>query len=558
MTTKEDLLESIRNNIIGEGHLIETPFGEKPLVYADYTASGRSLKSVEQYIQHHVMPDYANTHTESSFTGKTTTQFREQAKALIRQSTNADDRYAVIFTGSGATSAINKTIEILNLRLPANLNQQYRFDSLIPESKRPVVFISLYEHHSNDLPWRESIAEVITVPFCEKNVINLEAFDALLEKYKHRPLIGSFTAASNVTGIKLPIDKISNKLKQYGALNFWDFASAAPYVDINVSRDDFDAVFISPHKFIGGPGTPGLLIIKKSLLNNTVPSLPGGGTVSWVSATRHIYLSADERREEGGTPAIIESIRAGLVFKLKDDVGTQNIMQLEKDFIKRAITKLSNNPNIDLLGNTDADRLSILSFTIRHKNKFLHYGFIVALLNDLFGIQARGGCSCAGPYGHHLLDIDHESSDQLAKMNRPNEKIYKPGWTRINFNYFINEDTFNYLIGAIDLVASYGWQLLSQYQYIEDNGVWRHKGTNEAKIYDLRAFTLAMQFDEKKTVSQPLASYIEKAREIFKESGNSLTLDNENQSRSSSIATKEAMQWFVTAEDIREETTLTD
>jgi len=477
------LVNKIRDAVIGDKQAINTSFGCKPLIYADYTASGRALDFIEQYINEEVLPFYANTHTETSYTGAQTTLLREQARDIIHRALKGCEEDQVIFCGSGATSAINKLIDILNLRLPADLDERHQLLQHIPASERAVVFIGPYEHHSNELPWRETTADLVVIPLDNNGQIDIEVLANKLQEYSERTLkIGSFSAASNVTGIKSDVDRISALLHKNNAQAFWDYAAAAPYVaiDMNANKDDQncskDAVFLSPHKFIGGPGTPGILVVKKHLLNNRVPAMPGGGTVMYVTPEDHQYTSSPVRREEGGTPAIVESIRAGLVFKLQQDVGTDLIENKESDFIQRALKRWALQPNIKILGSVSEERLSIFSLRITHEDKDLHYAYIVALLNDLFGIQARGGCSCAGPYGHALLGMDMTYSKALEKELKKGLMVMRPGWVRLNFNYFIDEDTFNYLVSAIELIAQYGAALLPYYQFDSGSGTWCYQG----------------------------------------------------------------------------------
>ncbi|MCO1333644.1 aminotransferase class V-fold PLP-dependent enzyme [Microbulbifer sp. OS29] len=478
-----DLIKYIRDSVIGDMQLIDTPFGRRPLIYADYTASGRALTFIEDSIRQQVLPFYANTHSESSFTGAHTSTLREQAREEIRRAVNAGTDHKVIFCGSGATAAINKLIDILNLRLPADLTERHRLLKAIPKRQRPVVFIGPYEHHSNELPWRESIVELITIPLDVNGGIDLRMLEIELKAYADRPLkMGSFSAASNVTGIKTDVAAVTELLKKYDAISFWDYAAAAPYVPINMQGTTVagghhgkDAVFISPHKFVGGPGTPGILVVHRRLLQNSVPTAPGGGTVLYVTPKDHRYLEDAERSEEGGTPAIVESIRAGMVFKLQQAVGTENIGRREADYVERALERWSSEKNIEILGNTQSPRLSIVSLRIKWKGRDLHYGFVVALLNDLFGIQARGGCSCAGPYGHTLLGIDMAYSRALEQQILNGHKLLRPGWVRLNFNYFISEAVFEYLLEAVALVAQQGWRLLPFYHFDPTAGVWRYQ-----------------------------------------------------------------------------------
>ena len=477
------LIERIRKAVIGQRQPIATPFGDKPLVYADYTASGRSLDFVEDYIREQVLPYYANTHTETSFTGAHSTALREAARKQVRNAVNGGNDDKVIFCGSGATAAINKLIDVMNLRLPAELNARCQLSAQLPEQERPVVFIGPYEHHSNELPWRESIADLEVIPLDAKGGIDLAALASALGRHAHRSLlIGSFSAASNVTGIKSDVAAVTRLLRTHGALAFWDYAAAGPYVAIDMNGDyPLDAVFLSPHKFVGGPGTPGILVAKSALFRNRVPAMVGGGTVTYVTPADHVYTTDIERREEGGTPAIVESIRAGLVFSLQQAVGTDTIQARESALAERAMARLRACPNIEVLGSHDAPRLPIFSLRFRHRQRDLHYGFVVALLNDLFGIQARGGCSCAGPYAHALLGLDMAYSKQLEAAITAGVSLLRPGWVRLNFNYFIDDEEFEYLLRALELVAEHGWRLLPLYQVDPGHGVWRVQGLGGAR-----------------------------------------------------------------------------
>jgi selenocysteine lyase/cysteine desulfurase len=498
------LIERIRASVIGDHEAVAGPFGLRRVTYADYTASGRALTFVEDYLRDAVLPLYANTHTESSGTGLQTSRFREDARAIIRSAVggNGDD-HAVIFTGSGMTGAINLLVGVLELRIPAGLDERYSLRSHIPANERPVVLIGPYEHHSNELPWRESIADVIVIVEDADGRIDLVRLETALRETEGRTLrIGSFSAASNVTGILSDTRAISILLHRHGALSFWDFAAAGPYVEIEMdphragpsgaakpdgdaALDYKDAIVVSPHKFIGGPGTPGVLVARRELFRNRVPTSPGGGTVAYVNPLEHVYLDDPEHREEGGTPAIIESIRAGLVFALKDAVGVETIRRREEDFIDRAIASWSAEPGIGILGNPELPRLSIVSFTVRHDGRYLHHNFVVAVLNDLFGIQSRGGCSCAGPYGHRLLGIDIETSHAFEReISRGCEGI-KPGWVRVNFNYFLSETQFQFILDAIQLIAKDGWRLLPHYTFDPDTGEWRHRRHNPTGVMRL-------------------------------------------------------------------------
>lgn len=614
MMTTSTKLDWLRSQIIGQNVEFSTPFGKRLLTYADHTASGRSLQFIENFIMEMVLPVYGNTHTDDSFVGSMTGKITEEAQKYVKACMGGTEDDALLFCGTGATGAIKKLQEVIGIAVPplmrdhilAGLNTEHRW----------VVFVGPYEHHSNLLSWRRSMAEVVEIPLSETGMVDILSLRSALENpiYKNRPKLGSFSAGSNVTGILSGTRKIARLLHAHGAFACFDFAACAPYVTIDMrsgQEDGYDAIFVSPHKFMGGPSTPGVLLMSKDLylLKGGPPSTCGGGTVDFVNFNEEktIYHEDIEHREDAGTPAIVQKIRTALVFCVKEFLTAEFISARESFFIEKALTRLGANPNIDIYGSTTAKRIAILSFGIRPsldippkveqqsesdedfegdspklniqselspqlspeqpqlrwkskvsrantagqlihnvkcmnifainpfkqstlsvgrpslrlqfstetkspkheaaippskveskaQDKVLSGRFIVKLLNDLFGIQARGGCSCAATYGHSLIGIDSETSLAFREGIRKGYAAVKPGWARLSFGYYITHQEFEFILSAIEFIAEYGARFLPLYDLDWTSGDWSFKQNNQ-EVRDMIANAEKKGFSEKK------------------------------------------------------------
>lgn len=478
LAASDELIALIRESVIGERDPIAGPFGARPLIYLDYIASGRSLSFLEDAIRERVLPVYGNTHTETSYTGREATALREEARRTIARAVGADERHAVIFAGNGATAAVDRLVRGM------------RIEALSRSTVPPVVFVGPYEHHSNDLPWRESGARIERIQLGEDGRIDLGHLAERLAAHEGDALkIGAFSAASNVTGVRTDLTAVARLLHAHGAVFVCDFAAAAPYVPMRLQLEAgdpaaaIDAIVYSSHKFIGGPGASGVLVADKALFTATRPGVIGGGTVSYVTADRHVYVTDIERREEAGTPGIVGDIRAGAVAALKEAVGAEEIERRESAMIRQVVARMTEAPGVELLGPRQAERIGALSFNIRVEGRLLHYGFVVALLNDLFGIQARGGCSCAGPYAHELLAISEGRARRHEDAVRAGHGLLRPGWVRIGVNYFYDDETLDYIVDAILFIHDNGLKFLADYHADVGAGVWKyHRSAEESRL----------------------------------------------------------------------------
>ena len=475
---EEAFLDRLRSGVVGQGATIRTPEGEKPLRYFDFIASGRFHREVEDELNERVLPYMANTHTESNATGRLMTEYYERAFARISKYVGASPDDVLIPVGSGSTGAINRLIHVLGLRIPDQLEERHLLSRSIPSAERPVIFRSMMEHHSNDIAWRETIGDNVYVAFDAEGRISLDDLDDQLTRHASRPWkIGTFSAASNVTGILNDVPGLARVLHRHGALACFDYAAAGPYVDVDMHpagdpTASADALFFSVHKFLGGPRTPGLLVASRKLFTNRVPAEPGGGTVLYTSPWDHRYLASIPMRETGGTPPIVQSIQAGLAFDLKAAVGTGRIFRIEQDYLTRALREWEGKPGISIMGNTRARRLGVLSVIFRD----LHHNLAATLLNDLYGIQVRAGCMCAGPYGHLLLHIDEDHSKEIRHRLDEGHIGEKPGWVRISFSPTVTEEEFQVLLEGVEHLRLHGKRYVNGYALRDETGEWVRRG----------------------------------------------------------------------------------
>ncbi len=447
----------LRDGLIGENVILPGLFGDQRLVYADYTASGRALRQVEDFVASEVLPYYANSHTEASFCGAYMTRMRAEARLVIADEVNAGPDYSVIFSGSGATLGINRLVSLFGV------------PELVKTGVKPVVLIGPYEHHSNILPWRESGARIIEISEASDGGPDLAEMEAVLSELKDWPLVvGAFSAASNVTGVVADVDAVTAVLKRHGALAVWDYAAGGPYLPIDMSPApglEKDAVVVSPHKFPGGPGASGVLIVRNDAVRRETPTLPGGGTVSFVSPWGHDYSKSLIAREEAGTPNVVGDIRAALAFLVKAAAGQSFISHRDAEFAERAFAAWQDHPNIRILGNDRKNRLPIFAFQVTDPNgNQVHPQLFTRMLSDVYGIQARGGCACAGPYAHRLLDIDEPHSETLRAAIRNGQEMEKPGWTRLNFSYLMSDATADFILASVLDLADRASDLAKHYQ----------------------------------------------------------------------------------------------
>jgi len=469
----EFYFSQFRENIVGIDASFHSPYGKVPLIYADWIASGRLYGPIEDKITNQFGPLVGNTHSEASETGRSMTIAYHYAHKLIKSHVNADENDVIITTGFGMTSALAKFQRILGFKIPEQLSKYYQ----LPEKDRPVVFLSHMEHHSNHTPWLESICDVVVIEPDENLYINPDNLRKEIKKYESRKMkIGSFSACSNVTGIITPYYELAEIMHEFGGYCFVDFAASAPYVNIDMhppkKEQKLDAIFFSPHKFLGGPGSSGVLIFCKSLYKNRIPDHPGGGTVLWTNPWgEHTYFDDIEIREDGGTPGFLQAIRTALSIQLKEKMNVEKIHNRETALIERTFYGLRQIEGLNILGDNGLERIGVFSFYIAG----IHHNLIVKLLNDRYGIQVRGGCSCAGTYGHFLLNVDWDTSHRITEKINRGDLSEKPGWVRLSIHPTMTDEELNRILYAIKEVSLHAIEWIEDYRYAPELNEFFHK-----------------------------------------------------------------------------------
>lgn len=544
MTPDRMNLDWLRTQIVGIDSLIETPFGKRLLVYCDYTASGRCLLFVERYLTD-LQRMYANTHSEDDITGRSMTQILRDAETSIKQSVNAGPDGRIIAVGTGATGAVYRLQQIIGVALPPAtsstlftlLSSFFGQDALrqfleFQGREQPVVFVGPYEHHSNEISWRHGLATVVDVRLSEGGAIDLDHLAHLLKEpsFRGRLKIGAFSAASNVTGERSNVLAIAELLHRNGALTCFDYAASGPYVGIDMNPPAapdgtsraIDALYLSPHKFLGGPGSTGLLLFNKSIYRRDLgPTIAGGGTVDYVGLVDEDFAADIEIREQAGTPGVLQTLKAALAIQVKEAFGSAKIERREQELLERAFARWNRNESIEILGSREPRRrVGIVSFNVRHPSgQYLHPKFITALLNDLFGIQSRAGCSCAGPYGHRLLGIDPQTSEKYREWVRRGYHGVKPGWCRVGFHYVMDDAEASYVIDAVDFIGREGHRFLVLYEFHIRSGLWVQ--TNYHENHERFSLQAALQVNDATDTARTAekralmyAQYLDDARRI--------------------------------------------
>ncbi len=470
MSELEKYFKPFREKIVGNDATFESPYGTRRIIYADWIASGRLYEPIEKKLLNQFGPFVANTHSEATLTGTLMTRAYHRSHKLIKEHVNAGPNDVILTAGYGMTAVINKLMRILSLKGCGGGKD------CVKQAERPVVFLTHMEHHSNHTSWFETLADVVMLEPTKDLRVDLDDLRSKLELYKDRKFkIGSFTACSNVTGVNTPYHELARIMHEYGGVVFIDFAASAPYMKMDMHPEDpmekLDAIFFSPHKFLGGPGSSGVLIFDKAMYTAEVPDNPGGGTVDWTNPWgKYKYVDDIEVREDGGTPGFLQSIKASLAIKLKEQMGVDNIMAREEELLEIALPGLRAIQGIEILANNVDHRLGVLSFY--HPD--IHFNLFVKLLNDRFGIQTRGGCACAGTYGHFLLEVSYDQSQEITEKINHGDLREKPGWVRWSLHPTMTDEEVSLILHAIEEIALHHLEWAEDYVYMAKKNEFIH------------------------------------------------------------------------------------
>lgn len=472
-----DLFSDFRENVIGYNQTFTSPYGVKRIIYADWTASGRLYRQIEEIMNNRFGPYVGNTHSESNITGTTMTLAYHYAHHEIKRHVNADKNDVIITYGFGMSSVVAKMQRLLGIKI----SEKFKGQLNLPDNMRPVVFVTHMEHHSNHTSWLETISDVVVVKPNSEGLVDLNEMERTVKKYKNRPMkIGAFTACSNITGIQTPYHKMAAIMHENNGICFVDFAASAPYITINMhpenQNEKLDGIFFSPHKFLGGPGTSGVMIFDKNLYSNSIPDVPGGGTVKWTNPWgERSYIMDIETREDGGTPGFLQAIKTAMCINLKNRMNVQNMLSREKEILNIVFPELEKIKGVHILAENIKDRLGIVSFYADN----IHFNLLVKIMNDRFGIQMRGGCSCAGTYGHYLLNIKHSQSNKITNSIDHGDLSKKPGWVRMSFHPIMTNEEIYYIIDCIKTVINNINVWKNDYRYNPENNEFIHVSYNE-------------------------------------------------------------------------------
>ncbi len=475
-----------REHTIGNDLIYYSPYGQQKMIYADWIASGRLYRPIEERITCGIGPWVANTHTETSESGTLMTKAYHLAHKIIKEHVGAGSNDVIITAGSGMTTVVNKLQRILGLRLCKDVSET----NCAHTKTKPVVFLTHMEHHSNQTSWYESNVDVVVLEPDEDLLVSSDNLREQLEKYSDRPLkIGAFTACSNVTGVETQIHELAKVMHENGGICFVDYAASAPYVNINMHPEDplekLDGIYFSPHKFLGGPGSSGVLIFDASLYSSRIPDNPGGGTVDWTNPWgEYKYIDDIELREDGGTPGFLQAIRVALAIDLKNQMGVDKIRQREEELLEIAFDEMNSIPNLRILANNIKKRLGVISFYLEK----IHFNMVVKLLSDRYGVQVRGGCACAGTYGHFLLNVSHQDSNEITSLINQGDLSQKPGWIRLSLHPTMTDEELRYIMKGIREIEAKHEEWAKDYHYNRRTNEFYHKDDPEDKTERVRAW----------------------------------------------------------------------